>query len=130
MFFPVTLATASGLALIYLIIVFRVGRTRMVYRVAMGDGGNPELVMRMRTQANFTEYVPLMIVLMGLLEGAGANPLALSIGGVGLMLLRGMHMIGMPKPVPNIYRAAGATGTILLLAAEAVWGAVIVMTAH
>lgn len=127
MFLPVTLSTASLLALVYLVLVASVGRLRGRHKVSIGDGGHADLLMRMRTQANFVEYVPLILVLMALLEGAGANRQALAVAGTLLILFRILHFLGMPRPVPNAFRAIGAAGTILMLAGAAIWGLVIVL---
>src|SRR5215475_13901242 len=70
---PITLATAGALGLIGLILALRVTMGRAKHKVNMGDGGNPDMIVRMRTHANFVEYVPLMLVLLGLLELGGAN---------------------------------------------------------
>lgn len=125
---PVTLSTASLLSLVYLALIVRLGKVRTKHRIAIGDGGNAEMLMHMRTQANFVEYVPLMLVLMALLEGAGANPRILAIAGTLLILFRILHALGMPRPVPNAFRIAGAGGTIFLLAGAGIWGLVIVLT--
>jgi uncharacterized membrane protein YecN with MAPEG domain len=126
---PVTLSTASLLSLVYLALIVRLGRVRTKHRISIGDGGNAELLMHMRTQANFIEYVPLMLLLMALLEGAGANPRVLSVAGTLLILFRILHAMGMPRPAPNPFRIAGAGGTLVLLAAAGIWGLVIVLAA-
>ena len=126
---PVTLVTASILALICMVLAARVMHGRVKYRVAMGDADNAEMVVRMRTHANFVEYVPLILILMGILEISEANPMVLmTIGGL-LVIFRVMHAFGMPRPVPNIWRAGGALGTYLILGVVAVWGLVTVITA-
>ena len=56
---PITLATAGALGLIGLILGLRVTMGRAKHNVTMGDGGNPDMIVRMRTHANFAEYVPL-----------------------------------------------------------------------
>ena len=129
MFLPITLATASMLSLVYILLIVRVGQVRTKHRVAIGDGGNADLLMRMRTQANFAEYVPLMLVLMALLEGAGGNRQVLAVSGTLLILFRILHFMGMPRPVPNAFRIIGAGGTIALLLGGAVWGLEMVLTA-
>ena len=45
--------------------------------------------------------------------------------GAALVLTRLSHMIGMPRPAPNVFRATGAGGTYLLMAVMAVWGLVL-----
>ncbi len=129
MFLPITLSTASMLVLFYFVLVLTVGRSRGRHKVSIGDGGHDHLLMRMRTQANFVEYVPLMLVLMALLEGAGADRQVLAVSGVLLILFRILHFLGMPRPAPNAFRAIGAAGTILLMICGAFWGLAIVLTA-
>ena len=126
---PVTLITASILALMCLVLAFRVGAGRFKHHVAMGDGGNADMVVRMRTHANFVEYVPLILILMGMLEMSGVNRIALMVMGVLLIVFRIFHAIGMPRRAPNFFRAAGAFGTIGVMAAAAVWGLVLALTA-
>ncbi len=122
---PVTLITASVLALMALILAARVSRARMKHRISMGDRGNDEVLVRIRTHANFVEFVPLLLILLALLEASGADRTGLIAAAVALVLARLMHAIGMPRPAPNVFRAGGAGGTYLLMAAMAVWGLVL-----
>lgn len=126
---PVTLITASILALLGLVLGFRVSVGRAKFRVSIGDGGNAELVTRMRTHANFVEYVPLLLVLMAALELSQVNRVGLMAMGVLLIVFRLMHAIGMPRPAPNIFRATGALGTYGLTAAAALWGLYLALSA-
>src|SRR5438105_3605271 len=98
---PITLTTASVLALLGLVLASRVGQGRFKHSVPMGDGGNADMIVRMRTHANFAEYVPFLLVLMGLLELGGGNRTILVWGGAALVLCRIFHAIGMPRPAPN-----------------------------
>ena len=123
---PVTLATASVLSFFYLFLSARVSQSRRRFRISLGDGGNKDLHARLRTHANFIEYVPVMLILMGVLEVSGANPDILAAGGVLLLVFRVMHMLGMPRPTPNLFRAIGAAGTYLLLLGASAWGLVLV----
>lgn len=129
MFLPITLSTASMLVMVYFVLLLPIGKLRMAHHISIGDGGNPDLLMRMRTQANFVEYVPLMLVLMALLEGSGANRQVLAIAGILLILFRILHFLGMPRPAPNAFRAIGAAGTVFLMLAAGIWGLGIVLTA-
>ena len=122
----VTIATASVLALVYFALIVRIGQGRYKYRISMGDGGNADMLCRMRTQANFVEYVPLLLIFMGLFEVEGVNKQVLAIAGAALVLFRILHAIGMPRPAPNPFRAIGAAGTGLLLIAAAIQGLVMV----
>jgi uncharacterized membrane protein YecN with MAPEG domain len=123
----VTLATASALTLVYAGIVVFVVRGRFKHKLSMGDGGDIDMVMRMRTQANFIEYVPLLLILMGLMELAGVNRTVLGTAGAVLVVLRIMHAVGMPRPAPNFFRATGATLTLALMIAAGVYGLVVAL---
>ena len=102
---PVTLTTASILTLLCIALIVRVGHGRFQHRVAMGDGGNSDMLVRMRTHANFVEYVPIILILMGILEMSKVSRIALAVMGAVLILSRVLHAIGMPRPAPNIFRA-------------------------
>jgi uncharacterized membrane protein YecN with MAPEG domain len=122
---PITLTTASVLALLCLVLALRCGIGRAKNNVLMGDGGNADMIVRMRTQANFGEYVPILLILMGLLELGGGNRLGLTIFGIVLVVARIMHAVGMPRPVPNFGRSGGALVTFILLVVAAVYGLIL-----
>ena len=117
---PITLATAGALGLIGLTLAFRVTMGRGKHKVYMGDGGNPDMIVLIRTHANFVEYVPLMLVLLGLLEFGGANRTALMVGAAVLVAARISHAIGMGGPMA--LRVGGAMATYILLAASSIYG--------
>jgi uncharacterized membrane protein YecN with MAPEG domain len=119
---PVTLVTASVLALMCLVLAARVSRARMKHRISLGDRGNEELLVRMRIHGNFIEFVPFVLILMALLEVSGASRTGLMAAGAVLVVSRILHVFGMPRPAPNVFRASGASGTYILMAALAVWG--------
>ncbi len=119
---PITLSTASVLALVCVVLILRIGKGRFVHKVSIGDGGNTDLLIRMRTHANFVEYVPFILILMGLLELAGANHIFMTCCGGALVVFRILHAIGMPRPAPNPYRAIGALGSVALMLVLAGYG--------
>ena len=117
---PITLTTAGALGLVGLILAFRVSMGRGKHKITMGDGGNTDMIVRMRTHANFVEYVPLLLVLLGLLELAGANHTALIGGAAVLVVARIFHAIGMAGPMA--LRVTGAMATYLLLTVGSIYG--------
>lgn len=119
---PITLATASVCAFMFVALSARVVRDRFRHRVALGDGGKPELIADIRAHANFAEYVPLALILLGLLEQAGASRPALIAYGVLLVAFRVAHVIGIPMKAPNPFRVAGAAGTFGLLLVAGTYG--------
>ena len=62
----ITLLYAGLLAIWFLVLSIRVIQGRMgPGNPSLGDGGNPVMLRRIRGHANFAEYVPLILLLMG-----------------------------------------------------------------
>jgi len=115
MIFPATTAFyAALLALVYLGLSGWVMGSRVSDNVLFGDGGDASLLKRVRSHANFSEYVPLALILVGLLEaGGGSHGL---VQGLLLALLVGriLHPIGM-FAAPNTPRQFACRGGGILL---------------
>ncbi|MGF2076046.1 MAPEG family protein, partial [Enterococcus casseliflavus] len=79
-------------------------RGRLKGQVMVGDGGAGPLQAQMRAHANFTEYAPFVLVLLGAIELAGGSPTWLWIAGVLFVLARVAHPLGMDRPAPNPFR--------------------------
>ena len=88
---PITMLYAGALALILLVLSARVIQARGQQKVYMGDGGNDLVLRRMRGHANFAEYVPMTLILIGLLEFRGMAPWVLHALGLTLLLARSLH---------------------------------------
>lgn len=117
----VTMITAALLALVNIWIGMRVGQVRMRDKVSLGDAGNPSVLARMRAHSNFNEYVPLIVILMGLVEMAGGARTPLIAAGTVLLIARIAHPLGMDRPVPNPFRAGGTLGTLAVTIWLAAW---------
>ncbi len=109
---PVTLGTAGLLGLLYLALTIAVVRGRWVHKVSIGDGsgqpGTGALLVPIRAHANFAEYVPLALILLGGIEYAGAPHILCLILAAMLIIGRIAHPLGMARPAPNPFRAGGA----------------------
>ena len=88
---PITMLYAGALGLVLLALSARVIQARGATKVYMGDGGNELMLRRMRGQANFVEYVPMALILMGLLEMRGAPAWELHALGATLLVARLLH---------------------------------------
>ncbi len=86
-------AALSSLLIVWL--SFNVVKLRQSGRVILGDGGNPELQVAIRAQGNATEYIPISLILLLLLELSKGNALMLHIGGVALLIGRSLHAYGL-----------------------------------
>ena len=114
-----TIACAGVLGLIFVALSMQVVMLRTRGRVMLGDGGQAEgaaapLLVAIRSHANFAEFVPFCLILIGGLEmERGATVLVKGLVTV-LVLARLAHPIGMRIAGPNALRAGGFLGTILV----------------
>lgn len=82
---------AALLALLFLVLSKRVIDTRRKARVPVGDGGNPELTRAIAVHNNFSQYVPLSLLLLAFMELQGAHVVLLHILCIMLLLGRLIH---------------------------------------
>lgn len=109
----ITLVTAGAAALLNLWLALRTGAVRMKARVDIGDGGNDALIRRMRAHANFVEYAPFVVILIGLIELTTGTSLWLWGVSVLFIMARIAHAIGMDGI--RVARASGFVVTFALL---------------
>lgn len=87
-------------------------RRRVRVAVAVGDGGNSEMLRAMRVHANFAEYVPFTLVLLGMLELQASPAWVLHALGVLLLVARCSHAYGVSQSDENFrFRVLGMMGT-------------------
>jgi uncharacterized protein len=87
----VTPLYAGLLALLFLLLSWRVVQVRGGKGPSLGDGGDPRVLRRIRGHANFAEYVPLILLMIALLELARFPPLLLHVLGASLVVARALH---------------------------------------
>ena len=112
----VTPIYASLLTFLFVVLSVRVIGFRRIARVALGDGGDLNLMRRIRVQANFAEYVPLALLLLALAE-LQRSP-AWTIHLLGLLLVAGriIHAYGVgPDPEARYCRVLGMAMTFAVL---------------
>jgi uncharacterized protein len=95
MTFATTPLYALPLALIFLILWFRVSSYRGTHKISIGDNGDRQLLLRVRQHGNFVEWTCFILILMILAEGMGAPSLYLHISGGLLLLGRIAHPFGL-----------------------------------
>ncbi|GAB4188873.1 MAG: MAPEG family protein [Wenzhouxiangellaceae bacterium] len=118
---PITSIYAAVFGLILLPITIRVGLRRLQTQIFFLDGGDEILLRRIRSHANFLEYVPITLILLGLCEAAGASASYLhGLGGV-LLVSRLMHYFTLNiNPVANT-RALSMLGTFAAMLMGSGW---------
>jgi uncharacterized protein len=111
---------AAPLAVLMVALCAHVIMLRAKTKISIMDGGNVQLAERMRRHSNFTENVPMVLLLMAIAELLGAPGAWLH--GVGVILLVGriVHIFGIRHDdAAAAPRIAGASATLFatLLAA-------------
>jgi uncharacterized protein len=113
---PITAFYASLLVPLYILLAARTILMRFSARVPVGDGGDRELLRRMRVHANFAEYVPFALLLMGLAESLALNAGLLHGIGIVLALGRYAHAYGMSRRKDILpLRTGGMIATLSVL---------------
>jgi uncharacterized membrane protein YecN with MAPEG domain len=97
----VTSIIASLLAIIFIKLSLAVIGLRRRNKVGLGSGGHEDLERAIRAQGNFSEYVPLGLILIACLELNGAPWLAPALTGISLIVGRLIHAKGINEPPPN-----------------------------
>ena len=115
-----TMSIAAVFAVLHAIFTLRVGGYRFSNNISLGDGGDKELLNRIRGHGNFIEQVPIALVLLLLNDLNGLSDTAMySLGGV-LLISRVVHYLMITtRSLPMILRPLsmiGTLGTILVSA--------------
>ncbi|MDD5319694.1 MAG: MAPEG family protein [Methylococcales bacterium] len=105
---------AAMLALLIVWLTLRVIKLRRLKKVRFGDGGEPELQIAIRAQGNATEYVPISLILLVLLELSGAHTALVHSGGIAMLAGRILHARGLLTRSLR-YRVLGMQVTIYTL---------------
>ena len=107
---------AGLLGLVLLALSGRVIAAVRAKGVGLGTGGNADYEAIIRSQGNFIEYVPMILILIGFAEAGGASDAWIHGLGGTLLVARILHPIGMsPDPKPNPFRFVGTVATLLVL---------------
>lgn len=124
---PITSLLTGAAALFLVLLSFPVANHRRANRLSAGDGGDDKFNRLIRAQANFIEYTPLALIVIGLLEASGFNQIFVCWTAAAFAAARVLHAIGLIWTV-IIARMLGAilTFAILLVGGAAlVWHSVV-----
>lgn len=115
----VTPLYAGLLALWFLVLSWRVVQRRRS-GIFLGDGGDQALLRVIRGHANFAEYVPLALLLMGMLEVSRYSIYVLHALGITLLVARLLHGYALSFTAQFPFgRIWGASLTFAVLGVEA-----------
>lgn len=129
-YLPITSTIAASLAIVMfaLTVTVSIGRINLgkaegdVAKYPIGDGNDENLKRRIGAFRNFTEYAPMCLILIALIEinGAGAS----LIWGLGVAFVAGrlLHVVGMlTNPHFPLPRIIGMFATYAALLVPAGW---------
>lgn len=92
---PITAFYGGLLGVVFLYFSLLVVKQRRNQKVSLGDGGDQRLQSVIRAHANFSEYVPLALVLMLITELNNVNHLFVHAIGLSLVIGRVLHGYGL-----------------------------------
>ena len=115
----ITALYASLAALLIVKLSLSIIALRRKHQVRLGDGGVEELQTAIRIQANATEYIPITLLLILLLEMMNVSLWLIHLAGITLLVGRLIHVIGL-KNHDGKKRVLGMKITFFLIIALAV----------
>lgn len=110
---------AGLLAFWFLLLSWRVVQMR-VHGISLGDGGNPEMLRRIRGHGNFSEYVPFILLMIGFLEVSRFPAWSIHALGATLVAARVLH--GYALSFSEQFKFGRFWGTFLTFCLLAVCG--------
>jgi hypothetical protein len=107
---------AAILALLFIVLSVRTIKTRREHKIAIGDGGEKSILRASRVHANFSEYVPFTLLLIGMVELLSYSPLIVHALGIILVFARLSHAYGVSQTNENFkFRIFGTATTINII---------------
>lgn len=117
----ITSVYAALLALLFIVLSVLTIRQRQRASVALGDAGNAGLQRAIRVHANFSEYVPIGLILIYLLETLYALPLLVHLLGLSLLIGRLSHAYGVSQIKEDFrFRMVGVILTFAVISVAAI----------
>lgn len=124
-----TLLWAGLLGLLMLMLAMRVVARRRAKGISLSDGGDAELLGRIRAFGNFTEYTPLLLILLGLIEVSGGASGFVHAAGALLFASRLGHGLfltgGAMSKTQMLVRQISMMTTFVLLAVSSIYAIVV-----
>lgn len=116
----ITAYYAAILALLFVFLSVKTIKARRAYQVSIGDGGEKAILRASRVHANFAEYVPFNILLIGILEIQSYSSWVIHLLSVTLIVARISHAYGVSQLNENLkFRIFGTSTTLNIMATSA-----------
>jgi uncharacterized membrane protein YecN with MAPEG domain len=120
---PIIVPTyAAILVLIFVFLSARVIQMRASAKIGIGTGNDPAMERRIRVHGNFSEYVPVALLLLTFMEMLHLSRYLIHVLCIVLIVARIVHAIGVTPVNENFPMRVGsvlATFAVLVIAALA-----------
>jgi uncharacterized protein len=116
----ITLLFVGILAILQCGLTAMVIARRLKAKVSLLDGGDKLLTARMRAHGNFTETVPIALIMMAFLEMRGIPGAWLWVIGISLTFGRVLHAVGLTTRKPTWGRLIGMGLTVAVISLQGV----------
>lgn len=117
----ITLTIAAAAALLNIWLMMRVGKVRMAEKISVGDGGNENVIRRMRAHSNYVESMPIVLILIAAIEITTGTSIWLWAIAAIYVLGRIAHAFGMDGGALEKGRFIGTLTTMLSMLGLAGW---------
>ena len=118
----ITLLYAGLCTILVVFLAVRVAQWRFRHKIGLGDGGDRELLQRVRAHANAVENMPLALILLGGMELNGYSNAVIHGFGSVLLVSRAAHAWGLSQTSGTSKgRFLGSLFTWLLMLAMALF---------
>jgi len=119
---PVTITPVyvALIALVMLVLSARVSKLRVKQGISLGSGGDGNVDVAIRGFGNLTEYAPIILIMLLMMELQGIQELWLHVYGAVFLIARILHPMGLfdQRGAPKwkrLSRQIGSTATLVLL---------------
>jgi len=121
MVLPITAFYVSLLGICYLYLSFLVIGIRRKNQISLGDGGNQDLLRLTRAHGNFSEYVPITLIMIACFEANAGFGWAVHTLACSLLIGRVLHAYGLRHHVGASWqRIVGMVLTFLAMLVAAI----------
>jgi uncharacterized membrane protein YecN with MAPEG domain len=94
---PITAFYAGLLGILFFYFSVLVVKGRFSKKISLGDGGDHHFQQVIRAHGNFTEYAPIVLILLFISEVNHSNPIVLHLAGIALLSGRFLHAFGLRR---------------------------------
>ncbi|WP_299073966.1 MAPEG family protein [uncultured Paraglaciecola sp.] len=112
---PITAFYAGLLGILFLYFSILVVKGRFSKQISLGDGGDHHFQQVVRAHGNFSEYTPIVLILLFVAEVNDSHPIALHLAGTALLAGRFIHAFGVRRHSGSSWQRV--TGMLLTFAA-------------